>query len=118
MLIKVFFKETKKIVTVRRNEFKRHEDNILPGIEVILDGLSRQFGIENANIEAEAMLLKAFVANQDYLCFGPRKRNTTQILNTHSKKLTNIRGVVKPLIGNTILCQERNLDLCQPNSRN
>ena len=46
-LIKVFIKETKKIINLRRNDFKRHEDNILPGDGALLNGLSRQIAREN-----------------------------------------------------------------------
>ena len=54
-LFKVFVEETKNIITVGRNDFKPHEDNMLPGVEILLDGLSRQVSrehYENAKIEA------------------------------------------------------------------
>lgn len=75
-LIKVFIKETTKAISVRRNDFRRHQGKLLPGIELLLDGLAKKVSnkkTQNSHSEAKAMLASALINSKEQLCLAARK---------------------------------------------
>ena len=61
-LLRVYVPETKTVMLTRAQDFRAYEDEKLPGVASILDGLSRQSeieGIQDTDGQAEDVLLKA-----------------------------------------------------------
>ena len=46
-LINVHIPQTCKIIQVRRRDFKKYTGDILPGVEILLDGIGKQVETEN-----------------------------------------------------------------------
>jgi len=78
-LIKVYIPQTKQIIHVRRNDFKKYHGNILPGVEVLLDGIAKQVekdGQASKETQNETILYNTFISARSILptCLVGKKK--------------------------------------------
>ncbi len=64
-LIKVFIPHTKSFKIIRHTDFCKYEVYLLPGVEAVLNGISKQIEVEEKlkkGNNAAPMLIQAFMA--------------------------------------------------------